>query len=97
MQLKLWDDTKKDIYKKLKTRRFVLTPAYDLALLRATGMNTKFELIFKVVGWEDVWEINEPGSKLLTAQFLCTLKPTEFGSIIWTSQKRFSDPMETVW
>jgi hypothetical protein len=37
---KLLDDTEKDIYKKLKTRRFVLTPAYDPALLHATGMNT---------------------------------------------------------
>ena len=40
-------------------------------------MNTEFELIFKVVGWKDVWEINELGSKLLTAEFLCTLKPTD--------------------
>ena len=60
-QLKLWDDLEKDINKKLKTWRFVLTLAYDLALLQATGMNTEFEIIFKAVGWEDVWEINEPG------------------------------------
>ena len=60
-QLKLRDDMAKDIYKKLKTRRFILTPTYDPALLQATGMNTEFELIFKAVGWEDVWEINEPG------------------------------------
>jgi hypothetical protein len=40
--LKLRDDTRKDIYKKLKTQRFVLTPAYDLALLQATDMNTEF-------------------------------------------------------
>ena len=53
-QLKLRDDTEKDIYKKLKTQRFVLTPAYDLALLQATCMNTEFELIFRAVGWEDV-------------------------------------------
>ena len=50
-QLKLWDDTEKDIYKKLKTRRFVLTLAYDPALLQATGINIEFELIFKAVGW----------------------------------------------
>ena len=54
-QLKLWDGTKKDIYRKLKTRRFVFTPAYDPALLQVTGMNTEFELISKAVGWEDVW------------------------------------------
>ena len=32
-QLKLRDDREKDIYKKLKDRDFVLTPAFDLALL----------------------------------------------------------------
>jgi hypothetical protein len=37
---KLRDDTEKDIYKKLKTRRFVLTTAYAPALLQAIGMNT---------------------------------------------------------
>ena len=76
-QLKLWYDTENNIYKKLKTQRFVVTPAYNLALLQAIGMNTEFEFIFKAIGWEDVWEINEPGSKLLTAKFLCTLKPTD--------------------
>ena len=59
---------------KLKTRRFILTPTYDPALLQSTGMNTEFEIIFKTVGWENVWEINEPGSKLLTTEFLCTLQ-----------------------
>jgi len=32
-QLKLRGDREKNIYKKLKTRDFVLTPAYDPALL----------------------------------------------------------------
>jgi len=82
----------KVIYKKLKTRRFVLTPAYDLALLQATGMNTEFELIFKVVGCEDVSEINEPGSKLLTAEFLCTLKPTDLEVPFKLFRKDFSIP-----
>jgi hypothetical protein len=27
---------------------------YGPALLQATGMNSEFELIFKVVGWEEV-------------------------------------------
>ena len=91
-QLKLRNDTEKDIYKKLKTRRFILTPAYDPALLQATGMNTELEVIFKVVGWEDVWEINEPGSKLLTAEFLCTLKPTDSEVSFRLFGKDFSIP-----
>jgi len=61
----------------MKTQRFILTPAYDLALLQSTGMNIEFEIIFKTIGWENVWEINEPESKLLTAEFLCTLQTTD--------------------
>ena len=91
-QLKLHDDTEKDIYKKLKTQRFVLTPAYDPALLQTIGMNTEFETIFKAVGWEDVWEINELGSKLLTAEFLCTLKPIDLEVSFKLFGKDFSLP-----
>jgi hypothetical protein len=76
-QFKLRGKTEKNIYIQLKTRRFILTPIYDPALLQATSMNTKFETIFKAVGWDNVWEIDKPGSKLLTAEFLCTLQPTD--------------------
>ena len=76
-QLKLRDDRETNIYKKLKTQDFVLTPAYNPALLQATGMTSEFELIFKTIGWEDAWEIDEPGCKLLTIEFLCTLQPTD--------------------
>ena len=76
-QLKLQGDREKNIYKKLKTKDFVLTPAYGLALLQAIGMTTEFKLIFKVVGWEDAWEIDEPGCKHLTIEFLCTLQPID--------------------
>ena len=52
-QLKLLDDREKNIYNKLKDRDFVLTPAFDPALLQSTGMDSEFELIFKAIGWED--------------------------------------------
>ena len=48
-QLKLQDDREKKIYKKLKDQDFILTPTFDLALLQSTGMDSKFELIFKAV------------------------------------------------
>jgi hypothetical protein len=48
-------------------------PNFDNNFLQATGMNTKFELIFRNIGWEDAWIITEEGSKLLTMEFLCTL------------------------
>ena len=61
-QLKLQDDRDKNIYKKLKDQDFILTPAFDPALLQSTGMDFEFELIFKAVGWEDAWEIDESGA-----------------------------------
>lgn len=76
-QLKLQNKMETDIYKTLKTRRFILTPVYDLALLQSTGMDAKFKIIFKTVGWEKAWEVDEPGCKLLTAEFLCTLQFTD--------------------
>jgi hypothetical protein len=91
-QLKLWDEMEKNIYKQLKTQRFILTPAYDLALLQATCMNTKFETIVKAIGWENVWEIDEPGSKLLIVVFLCTLQPTNSEVSFRLFGKDFSIP-----
>ena len=75
--LKFQNKTQKDAYMQLKTRRFILTPAYDPALLCSIGMDTEFEIIFRTVGWENVWQIDEPGSKLLTIEFLCTLQTTD--------------------
>lgn len=37
-------------------------------------MDSEFDLVFKNVGWENAWEINEQGSKLLTIEFLSTLE-----------------------
>ena len=82
----------KDTYTKLKTQRFILTPVYDPALLHAIGMNTEFETIFMAVGWENVWEIDEPGSKLLIAEFLCMLQPTDFEVSFRLFGKDFSIP-----
>ena len=81
-QLKLRGDRQKNIYKKLKTQDFVLTPAYDPALLQATGMTIEFELIFKTVGWEDAWKIYEPGCKLLTTKFFVHYATHRFRSLI---------------
>jgi hypothetical protein len=55
-------------------------------------MNTKFETIFKAVGWENVWKIDEPGSKLLIAEFLCTLQPTNSKVSFRLFRKDFSIP-----
>ena len=91
-QLKLWEDREKNIYKKLKTQDFILTPTYDPALLQATGMTAKFELIFKTVGCEGAGEIDEPRCKLLTIEFLCTLQPTDSEVSFRLFEKEFSIP-----
>ena len=91
-QLKLREDREKNIYKKLKDRNFVLTPAFDPALLHSTGMDSEFELIFKAVGWEDAWEIDESGCKLLTIEFLCTLQTTDSEVSFRFFGKEFSFP-----
>ena len=89
-QLKLQDDREKKIYKKLKDQDFILTPTFDLALLQSVGMDSEFKLIFKVVGWQDAWEINESLCKLLTIEFLCTLQTTDLEVSFRFFEKEFS-------
>ena len=55
-------------------------------------MNTEFEIIFKTIGWENVWEINEPRSKLLTAEFLWTLQTIDSEVTFRLFGKDFSVP-----
>ena len=50
---------------------------YDPALLQVTGMDIEYDFIFRTIGRESVWNINEQGSKLLTTEFLCTLQLTD--------------------
>ena len=64
--LKLRNKQEKDAFKSLKTRRFVHTSAYDPTLLQAIGMDVEFDFIFRTVSWENVWNVTEQGSKLLT-------------------------------
>ena len=76
----------------MKTRRFVHTTANDPDLLQATSMDVEFDLVFRAVGWEDVWNVVEQGSKLLTLEFLCTLQITDTGAKFRLFGKEFSSP-----
>jgi len=82
----------KDAFKKLKTRRFVHTAAYDLVLLQASSMDAELDLVFRAVGWDGFWNIAEQGSKLLTLEFLCTLQITDTGIQFRLFEKEFSSP-----
>ena len=55
-------------------------------------MLAEFELIFRTIGWEDAWGIDEPGCKLLTIEFLCTLQPTNLEVSFRLFGKEFSIP-----
>jgi len=55
-------------------------------------MNAEFKIIFQTIGWENVWEIDEPGLKLLTAEFLCTLQTTDSEVTFRLFGKDFSIP-----
>jgi hypothetical protein len=78
-QLGLCDSREKDVYKKIKDKEFTHTPSFDLALLQEADMSTKFDTIFSLLGWTFAWDVAEIGSKLLTIEFLCTLRITESG------------------
>ena len=52
---------------------------YDPALLQAIGMDVEFTSIWKAIGWEEVDPVWERGSRLLTIQFLCSLKEVDNG------------------
>jgi hypothetical protein len=90
-QIKFQDD------RELKDREVTHTPVSNHALLQLIAMDFKFELVFKNVGWENDWELNDQGCKLLTIEFLCTLqhRDTEvsfrlFNKEFSPSQKNFS-------
>ena len=55
-------------------------------------MDSEFELIFKAVGWEDIWEIDELGCKLSTIEFLCILQTTDSKVSFRFFGKEFSFP-----
>ena len=90
--LKLRNKMKKEAYKQLKTQRFIHTYVCDPALLQSIGMNAEFKIIFKTVGWENVWHIDELGSKLLTIEFLCTMQTTDSEVTFRLFGKYFSIP-----
>ena len=55
-------------------------------------MLTEFKLIFRTIRWEDARGIDEPGCKLLTIEFLCTLQPIDSEVSFRLFGKEFSIP-----
>jgi hypothetical protein len=88
-QLGLCDSREKDVYKKIKDKEFTHTPAFDLALLQEAGMSSEFDTIFSLLGWASAWDVAKIGSKLLTIEFLCTLRTTESGVYFRLFKRKF--------
>jgi len=56
-------------------------------------MDSEFELIFRMIGWEDAWEITELGSKLLTIEFISSLDFDDDN----VSFRMFNKPFTLAW
>jgi len=82
-----------EILNVVKTKEFTHTPIFDNTLLHETGMYSEFELIFRMIGWEDAWEINEQGSKLLTMEFISSLDFDDDN----VSFRMFNKPFTLTW
>ena len=77
--LDLRDDRERQGYAILKDRSFVHTRAFNPDLITKTGMHEDFSNIWHGIGWDNFVPVEEYGSRLLTIQFLCTLREVENG------------------
>ena len=75
--LDLQDD--REAYAMIENRSFGHTRAFDPDLLEKTGMDVDFARVWHAVGWDGFVPIEENGSRLLTIQFLCTLREVDDG------------------
>jgi hypothetical protein len=75
----LVSDRERQAYYMLSDREYAHTREYSPELLKKIGMDVEFRSIWKAVGWQRFAVVDEPGSRLLTLQFLCTLKEIEDG------------------
>ena len=75
--LNLRDDRERQGYAILKNRSFVHTRAFDPDLLIKIGMYEDFSNVWHSIGWDNFVAVEEYGSRLLTIQFLCTLREVE--------------------
>ena len=78
--VRLRGQTEKDKPQNIKDREYKLTTVFHPQLLRDTGMDIEFNEIFAAIGWKNFVPINDPGVKLLTMEFLCTLQFLEAGA-----------------
>jgi hypothetical protein len=61
-------------YESLYHREFAQTRVYDVNLLERVGLDTELPTILRTVGWGKLFDEPLLGSRLLTLEFLMTLK-----------------------
>ena len=88
--LDLRDDRERQGYAILKNRSFVHTRAFDPDILIKTGMYEEFSNVWHAIGWYNFVPVEEYGSRLLTIQFLCTLREVENGVYFRLFGKEFA-------
>jgi hypothetical protein len=88
--LDLVSDRERQAYYMLSDQEYAHTREYSPELLKKIGMDVEFRFIWKAVGWQRFVVVDEPGSGLLTLQFLCTLKEIEDGISFRFFRKEFT-------
>jgi len=63
----------------LRTCSFNHTTVFDEQLLDQSGMCTEFPTIFYAIGWGGFWQVPKLGIKVLSQEFLATLKSNDTG------------------
>lgn len=61
----------------LRTYGFNHTTVFDEQLLDQSGMSIDFPTVFYAIGWGGFWQVPELGIKVLSQEFLATLKSND--------------------
>jgi len=71
----VWQNRReREALRMITDRNFLHTRRIDPDLLNSTGIITDFQFIFRALGWENAWRVNEDGCKELIIEILCTLQ-----------------------
>nr|ABA93161.2 hypothetical protein LOC_Os11g22420 [Oryza sativa Japonica Group] len=88
--LDLVNDRERQAYYMLSDREYAHTREYSPELLKNIGMDVECRSIWKAVSWQRFAVVDEPGSRLLTLQFLCSLKEIEDGISFRFFRKKYT-------
>jgi len=74
----------------LRTCGFNHTTIFDEQILDQSGMSTDFPTVLYAIGWGGFWKLPEFGVKLLSHEFLATLKSNDAGVTFRMFNKDYS-------